>query len=98
MVTVQVTFRQARGRASEDALDARSGGLESQPRHDSSDSPRSPARPFAAKVFDDLLDQRGKTIHGRSGLDEMTDAPEEILPPVYECLDGDEEHPGRGPS
>ena len=35
------------GRASEDSLDARSGGLESQPGQNPGDSPCSPARPFA---------------------------------------------------
>ena len=30
-------------------------------------------------------------------MNEVTDAPEEILPPVYESLDGDEENPGCGP-
>ena len=87
----------ARGRASEDPLDACSGGFEPEPCQDACDSSRSPAGPFAPEIFDELLDQSRKTVHGRSSLDEVTDSPEEIIPPVYESLHGDEEHPGRGP-
>ena len=44
-----------------------------------------------------LLNQVGKSVHGRPGLDEVLEASRRVLSPVSERLDRDEECPRRRP-